>query len=493
MVPLLLFASLLGCNDATLSAATVSANGEVEMQVIRRHGSAPVGSSMTAPHTAAKKNKDKPAGEFAKSTSALVRDGYSGEKDQFFADLVTQYSLALWNLTNYSTMVKTRKTAHRNKKLVYKMGVNHENDRKLLHSKVAGLYTVLDSAGSATVKKSCEHGNFSNFQRCLSFALCYIDKGVQLGQVDSRSLQLLATLQAKYLMGAHKTTVLYMKNITNNREFKQESSFLVGYHCNSLFEELSNKSVALVEQGNSATEEGESNVGWEWPWSGRRRRRIFSAILHGIEHAAEDVGHAIVHGAEDIGRAVVHAAEYGARWLKHVAEDGVHFLEHMFDCIGDTSEMLEAGYKWEKVIGPDGNLVGVGVSVEATLGVGIEESMKGVWSKIFEGKSIDLDGLDFTLEASLAVVIGVGVDVEVASADLGVGVEAYISYSHSAGQRTELEIGLKVGVMGAAGALFPGCLFGPTLGPAKCFINDEVTVSIMCCSLDLFTLDADCR
>lgn len=486
MVRFLVFASLFGCIDAA-----------------RKMGSAPAGSSLAGVVTNLTETNaaqgQPPANtdstSFAKSTSQLVEDASSGKKDPFFADLVVQYSLALWNLTNYSTLVKTRTAAPTNKKLVHKMGADVEHDRALLYSKVHGLYTVLETAptGSGIMQELCAHGNFTNFERCLTLALCYIQKGVQTGQVDAKIFSVLSTLHARYFVGTHQTIALYMANVTNRTEYKQDHS--THYDCDAIIPEKPSKSVGLIEQHAYAAEQGESNVGVTWPhwdnhWDARRRSHWQGWDRRRRWHVPHSWGtrrRRITWG---------NAAEYGSKALRTAAVETKQFVQQLFDCFGDKSLKVEIGYKWDLyTFGAGEDPVGGGVSFEATLGLEVENTTLEVWKDIFQGKRGEsrLKPIDFTIEAALSVVLGVGVDVEVADADLGLGAEVSLGWHHEAGGDVEYELELKLGVNAGAAVIFPGCPLGPIVGDAECSMGPEASMSIMCCSVELISGDHDCR
>lgn len=399
-------------------------------------------------------------------------------------------------------MVKTRQKAESNKMLHHKIGKNTTLDKNLLHDQVAQLYEVMHTSPyrQADIQKNCPLKDFRNFKLCLSIGLCLIQKGVNDHQVDGETLSMLTDLSSRYVTNSHKANVGYMKLI--KEDHVQVESFN-DYSCKLAIEESDAPPAApaLIEHNEEA----------ELQWGGRRRRRLFgwissavSSVEHDVSSAVTTVAHdvstavtTVAHDAQVAGNAIVNAAEYGAKAIKTVVSDGIKFTEGLLDCLGHTSSMRSAGYKWE--ICYNGGEVstecgaGVGLWFEVTLKTDLDSALLDVWTKIVSVQADQIKGIDFSIEASLAIVLGVGIDLGIADADAGVGVEAAITYDHTAGGENDLKLEVKLGVLGAVGKESEECPFGSSLGPAKCFLVDEGTISVMCCEIDFFTGHHDCR
>lgn len=177
--------------------------------------------------------EEEPCDESSQAQPGMIRDAKDvanqsqmTDAGAFFNGLLVSYATGLSNLTNYTTMVRTSPGASTNPWMLHKIGLNVTADVDLLHSKVEGLYKFLKPSPwvPASIAEKCPHGDFQNFARCLSSALCVLQKGVTMHAISTEAFALLAELSARYFDGSHNDLVQWVGHVTqsNSQQHDQD-------------------------------------------------------------------------------------------------------------------------------------------------------------------------------------------------------------------------------------------------------------------------------
>jgi len=218
-------------------------------------------------------------------------------------------------------------------------------------------------------------------------------------------------------------------------------------------------------QGGFPTEgDGPSQAGMaphrgRWLLTGREGRRSGKGFGKKLKKIAKKAGKATTDFANDVANGVAAAVE---------------FIIDMFACIGELKFMTAVGY-CKKF--PEGGIVGVGVSLSASVAGPLLNLMKG-----------DQPGsITVKLGAVFGSVPGTPVTGGLRS---GVGVGANVGCSSDS-----CKVGIAVGNVNSALVPYEGsrCVGGSWLGDFKCMIGAGQTVTLLCCDFNLVTGNEDCR